>query len=222
MPATATRPAAMNPGPDIRDTLFGDLGLIDWPGAASPRGEPWDTFVEARAALANGHSARAVAAWQRVVDMPGLESRHYAQAWHFLREQGVAVPAGKAKQMLGIVLEVSMNEGVDLLAAYPDGSARYYNYSGAGVIWEHANRELDKKLEALLTAAQRVLDAISPWEYARPLPPPPTQVRMNVLSPAGLHVGQASFESLCRDPLASPVIDAGVALIQALVEKRGR
>lgn len=65
-----------------------------------------------------------------------------------------------------------MPEGLDLLAAYSDHSARYYNYSGAGVVWEHPDTSLDSPIDELLAAARQVVEMIGPWQGARPVARP--------------------------------------------------
>lgn len=202
----------------MRDTLFGDADLSEWPsGVTAVDAEPWSLFVTAWQALERGDRDTAISNWQQIVAMPGLESRHYAQAWHFLRAQGVKPDASQAKKLLGVVLEVGMEQGLDLLAAYPERHARYYNFSGAGVVWEHPDDRLDAEIDRLLSAGQRVLNAIGPWD--RPRLPAPTdgQVRLNFLSPSGLHFGQGSFQQLMGDAMGKTVIDAGVALMQKMI-----
>src|SRR4051812_21123452 len=95
--------AAARPVASIRDTLFGDGPIESWPaaGTEAERFEPWATFVRAREALAAGRSDEAIAMWRSITEMPALESRHYLQAWHFLRAHGAAVPAERAKELLG-------------------------------------------------------------------------------------------------------------------------
>ena len=92
-----------------------------------------------------------------------------------------------------------------------------YNYTGKGTIWERPNDSLDGVIDALLAEAQKVLNAIGPWDGPRPPPPQRGQWRMNFLSPAGLHFGQAAYETFAKDPMARPVIDTATALMQALV-----
>jgi hypothetical protein len=112
----------------IRDTLFGDWSIDGW-GATEGSAEPWGSFAAARTAISASDAHSAAAALRRIIAMPGLESRHYLQAWHFLRQLGVQPPTDQAKNALGVVLEIALPQGLDLLAAYADGSARYYNYS---------------------------------------------------------------------------------------------
>src|SRR5579863_10532889 len=107
----------------IRETLFGDMPLDQWPrDGVSSDIFPWSTFVSARLHLDGGIQKDAIACWQQVLQHPGLEPRHYLQAWHFLRQHGTAPPPEQAKQVLGVVVEVGMARGLDLLAAYPDHS----------------------------------------------------------------------------------------------------
>jgi hypothetical protein len=209
--------------PTIRDTLFGDLPVDQWPpeNGSLDQQEPWLSFVQARNALAQGQTERAIQHWIRVSEMPALESRHYAQAWHFLRSRGAAPPAEKAKTLLGVVLEVPMHGGLDLLAAYPEHTARYYNYSGAGVVWEHPDDSLDKSIDALLDAGNRILQVIGPTDQPRMPVPPEGSIRITMLAPSGLHFGQGPFGAMAADPLAKPAVDAATALMQQLVAKGG-
>lgn len=205
----------------IRDTLFGDLPLADW-GNGHTEGEPWRWFAEARASLARGERQETVRALEQVLGAGGLEARHYLQAFHALRELGLTVPESHAKNVLGVVVEVAMDDGLDLLAAYADSSARYYNYSGAGVVWDRPNDSLDSHIEAVLDAARTIVVQIGPWDGARPEPPPNGHVRLNILTPSGLHFGQAPFDVFAGDGLAGPLLHAATQLMQQLVTLGGR
>jgi hypothetical protein len=163
--------------------------------------------------------AEAMGTLRGIVESSGLESRHYLQAWHALRELGVAPEVALAKQVLGAVIEVPVETGLDVLAAYADGTARYLNHSGAAVIWEHPNDSLDAEVSALLEAARAIAVRIGPWDGPRPVLPR-GQTRLSILTPSGLHFGQASFETLSRDPLSGRAISAALALMQRLVTLR--
>lgn len=212
------------PPPSIRDTLFGDLPLSDWPGAASaaPTAEPWLSFVEARRQLGDGHREVAKQTLRRILGMPGLESRHYLQAWHFLRGLGEQPPASEARRLYGVVVEVALANGLDIVAAYADGTARYFNYTGSAIIWERPDDSLDGTLNSLLDAGREVIEQIGPWEEARPAAPPTGQVRINLLAPSGLHFGQGGFDVLASDPMGGPLIAAATRLMQELIGKTGR
>jgi len=207
----------------IRDTLFGDMPFSMWPEGGKPSsGEPWDAFVAAREDLASGREAQAIERLEAIVETPGLESRHTLQAWHFLRQLGVAPPDGEAKGVYGVVVEVTLEEGTDIVAAYADHTARYFNYSGAGVIWEGPDDSLDAAIDDLLGAGERIIQRIGPWDEARPPVPPRGQARVSMLTPSGLHFGQAPFDVLMRDEMGGPILAAATRLMQALIEKSRR
>jgi hypothetical protein len=183
----------------VRESLFGDLPVDRWPegGAES---FPWTAFAEARSHLAGGSPADATTSWRAVLAHAGLEPRHYLQAWHFLGQHGQRPPPEAAKQVLGVVVEVGMPRGLDLLAAYADRSARYYNFSGAAVVWQRPDDSLDALVEQLLAAGAAVAARIGPWQGPRPPAPKAGQVRLSLLTPSGLHFGQGPLDGLRRDP----------------------
>jgi hypothetical protein len=202
-----------------RDLLFGDRPLDAWPGGETAHGEPWETFRRARARARAGDRAGAVEALKSILAMAGLESRHYAQAWHFLRMAGVSPTGAEGKRVLGVVVEVGVNEGQDLVAAYADRSARYFNFSGAAVIWEHPDASLDAPVTALVEAGEVLAARIGPWEGARPPPVQRGEARVNLICPCGLHFGQGPFETLAHDQLGGPLIHRAGQLMQALIAK---
>src|SRR5262249_53662228 len=107
----------------LRDTLFGDLPLDAWiPSTRSQAGEPWASFVHARDAIKAGRRDDAVERLKSVLAQGGLESRHHLEAWEVLRALGVRPSEDQAKRTLGVVVEVPIREGFDLLAAYADHS----------------------------------------------------------------------------------------------------
>ena len=58
----------------------------------------------------------------------------YLEAWLALRRLGDTPPSAIAKQVLGVVVEVGVEGGLDLVAVYNDLSAWYYDHTGAAVI----------------------------------------------------------------------------------------
>ena len=150
---------------EIRNTLFGDVPLKDVV-RAHPKmtlAEPWAAFQRARDLRDAGDVEGAKREIRPVLTMPDLETRVFLQAWHTMRELGENPPADRAKEVLGIVVEVGMPKGLDIVAAYRDHRARYFNYSGAGVLWERRDESLDALIDELLTAGSVVANAIPPW-----------------------------------------------------------
>jgi len=204
----------------IRDTLFGDLPISKWASDPNTTAEPWVSFVKARKDLEARDNASAIVTLKKITEMPGLESRHYLQAWHFLRQLGVNPPEDKAKMVYGVVVEVGMENGADIVAAYTDGTARYLHHLGGGEIWERPDSSLDAQIQALLAAGQKVAGYIGPWEQERPAAPENGNVRLNMLTPGGLHFGYGGFKTLSEDPMGNAIITPATALLQGLTSKR--
>lgn len=202
----------------IRDTLFGDLPLDQWAKDDDASAEPWASFVKAKQLLQKGDRSSAAAVLQKITAMPGLESRHYLEAWNTLHGLGVNPPADKAKTVYGVVVEVGMKNGADIVAAYADGSARYLHHSGAGTLWERPDNSLDDEINALLKAGQTVAQKIGPWEQARPAAPTEGNVRLNMLTPSGLHFGYGGFDTLSKDPMGKAIIDPATQLMLKLTQ----
>lgn len=216
-PASFTVSAASSTKPAIRDTLFGDMPLDRWSGDGQT--SPWTHFAAAKKHLDSGHRDDAIASLKQVLALPDVEPRHYLQAWHFLRPLGHKPTPAEARRVLGVVVEVPMHGGLDLVAAYPDHSARYYNFSGAGVVWEHSDTSLDADIDRLISAGAVVVQQIGPWDGPRPEPPPKNQVRLSFLTPSGLFFGQGPFQDLASDPKGGAVISAATNLMLALTAK---
>lgn len=212
----SAQPAVASEHP-LRASLFGDQPLEKW-GATAANGEPWTSFATALK-LRESDPAGARQALAGVLGQAGLESRHYLQAWDALRAFGGAPTDDQATHVYGVVVDVPMSKGTDTLAAYEDGSARYLNFSGAAIIWEHPDRSLQGEIDGLLAATRVLVARIGPWPHARP-PLPPGLLRISVMTPSGLHFGQGPHDAFLKDPLAAPVLNAAGLLMQALIAKR--
>jgi hypothetical protein len=203
----------------LRDILFADMKIEGLATCVPDSGWASDLCK-----LREGHPEAAIARWQELT-VSADESRDALQAWACLREKGVLPPAHIAKQVLGVVVEVRMRAGLDLLAAYRDHRARYYNYSGAGVVWERADSPPDginATIDRLLAASAEVVSAIGPWKGERPGELPEGHVRLNFLTPSGLHFGEGPHNALAADPLAASVLSVATHLmIQLTTFNRG-
>lgn len=210
--------------PQIRDALFGDMPLGAFLGVKQEtlEAEPWASFERVRKLLESNDPQSVAQILRAILAMPQLESRFYLQAWHLLRGLGEEPRPESAKHLLGVVVEVGVPRGLDLVAAYADHHARYYNFNGAGVVWEHPNDSLDGAINTLLNLGASVVQAIGPWKEARPGPPSKDQVRLNFLTPSGLHFGQGPMAALSKDRMAGPVLGAAFQLMQQLIAQTKR
>jgi hypothetical protein len=178
--------------------------------------EPWQSFEKARAFFADGNLPQARATLESIALMQGIESRLRLQAWHSLREAGGQPPSSVEHEVLGVVVEVAMPEGQDLLAVYSDHTAYYYNYSGRAAVWLRPDTSLDKKIDAVLAAARVILPNIGPWNEPRRPPPTAGLARLNIVTPIGLHFGEAPLQVLARDRSSGPLLKAATAVMAKL------
>ncbi len=203
----------------IRDTLFGDHSLDHWAGINGNE-LPWNLFKEVKIHVDKGDDEKAIETLHKITKLPGLESRHYLQAYHFLK--GLSAVSVKNVMLFGVVVEVGMEEGLDLVAVYADHSARYYNYSGAGVIWESPDHSLDQKIDDILLTGQDTLKQIGPWNGLRPAAPAKGDARINLLTSNGLHFGQGPVDVLFNDPLGSKIMNGMFDIMQTLSSKTNK
>src|SRR5262249_4019695 len=109
-------------------------------------------------------------------------------------------------------------EGLDTLAVFADGSARYINYTGKMVIVEGAPSVFDKEISKVIEASQPIVAAIGPWEKDRLPPPVDGNIRLTFLVSDGLYFGEGPIGVMQQQPLASPLISAATQLLLKLLE----
>lgn len=139
------------------------------------------------------------------------ESRVRALAYAWLRERHEAVPRG---ELLGVVVEVALPGGLDVLAAYRDGRVRYLNHSGRVALIDARTPLIDPLLDALFSASGRALPQAQPWQRLRGVAPGPGQVRIGLLTSSGLLRIEAPFERLQRDPVGGPALLVASRLLE--------
>jgi hypothetical protein len=146
------------------------------------------------------------------------ESRLRAVAFRRLKAEGKTFEGDPP--LLGTIIEIALDEGLDTLAAYADGRIRYINHAG-GMSMVEDGTPLRAQVDGLLLASQAVVGKIGPWQGDRLPPPPNGQARLTFLVGGDLCFGQAPFAALQGDPLAGPVLNTATALLSALVAFQG-
>ena len=86
-----------------------------------------------------------------------LQSRHKILAFNILAAIGAPVDN---KQLLGVIVEVALPEGLDVIAAFQDGTARYINYSERLLIWEAETPESSELVSKLFSDSLNVVNRI--------------------------------------------------------------
>ena len=143
------------------------------------------------------------------------ESRVRMLAFTQLRRAGQKVPKG---EYLGTIIEVRLSEGLDTLAVFGDGSARYLNYSGKMVVIEGSPSPFDREIGAVIEKSKPIVAEIGPWDKPRLPAPKAGNIRMTFLVSDGLYFGEGPMNAMRQEPLAAPLITAATALLQKLID----
>lgn len=203
----------------LRLTMLGHMEPTDWP-KGHVDGMPWSLFIEARE-NAGRNTERSIEALQMVLATPALETRHYLQAWYFLRKLKVNPSPEESRRVYGVVVDVCLQNGTEYVAAYADHRARYMNYTGSGIVWEAPDTSLDGQIDTLLGACQNVANHIQPLDNILPNPPKQVNaVQICILTPGGIRHGIGTFEGWAKEPTGAPIVNAASMLMKCLVDKR--
>jgi len=144
------------------------------------------------------------------------ESRIRLLAYNWLRKNNQSVPKAN---LMGVVVEVPLESGLDTLAAYLDGRIRYINQTGKMTIVEEGYSNLNSLAIELVKLASPILAKIGPWDNERLAAPEAGSIRLTFLASDGLYFGEGPFQALQQDPLAGPIVDKAVELLQTVVNE---
>lgn len=161
--------------------------------ASDVKDDPFAPLVVAAAKIRSGALDDAKAVLLAIDAAPDAETRLRLWVWCALRALGEVPPPAVARDLLGVVLEVPVRDGLDVLAAYADGRARYANHGGAVVVHEPSGR-VDAPIADLLRDASVLTSRVSTPRLRSPLPL--ERVRFTGLTRSGLHVAEVGPETI--------------------------
>ena len=181
---------------------------------------PWCNFVAAHEALKQGHKDIAISELKQIAGAEGLETRVRLQTWHTLVSLGILPIDTRRGYTQGVFIENHTKQGLEIVAAYSDYSARYWNHAGGGVIWDARDPELDKLNFNLLSAGFEIAKRIGVGLRDTLPVPQKGNIRIFIMAYDGSTVGEGPYEQLSREPMGRVAIDAGTKLIQGLKKRQ--
>lgn len=155
-----------------------------------------------------------IGALRQLAEDGNNEGRVRALAYLRLRNAGESVPP---KKLFCVIVEVPLDGGLDVLAAFSDGGVRYLNQTGKASIVEGAGNPVEPLARELMAAGQTVVDRIGPWDRPRLPPPKLGNVRISFVVSDGLYFGEGKFETLQQDAMAGPLLAKATELLQRVV-----
>ncbi|WP_342117823.1 hypothetical protein [Pseudoduganella sp. OTU4001] len=141
------------------------------------------------------------------------ESRVRLLAAQWLRDHGHQ-PA--APDMLGVIIEVPLDKGMDTLAAYADGRVRYIDQHGHTAVFEGAPSNIADQAKTLVATA---IAACAVAGRQKPVyAPAEGRMRITFLEQNGNRMMEGLFTNIMRDELAKPVLEQGRALLDLVAK----
>ena len=187
--------------------LYNGLFCDDAQNLMPPEGGSWAAWQRA---LMGGPAF--VGALRRLAEDPAGDARVRVMALRRLQALGHAVPP---RQLLGVVVEVPLDSGLDTLAAYADGNARFIHGNGHLSVIEGPDTPVQPVVQRLLAASQAVVNVIGPTDQPRRAAPA-RNVRMSFIVSDGLYFGEGPMETLMADDMAGPVLRNAVNLLNEI------
>jgi hypothetical protein len=166
---------------------------------------PWDILLAKRPDIER---------LQGMVTDKTIEARIRILAYRLLSANGA--PSNK-KELLGVIVEVALPGGLDVVAAYSDGRARYINHSQKLIVWENETEQSRELIRQLFSNSIKVVSKIGPWDKERRPAPEKGMARLTFLVADGLYFGEGPFDVLEKDPMGGPVIQSALQLMTYLI-----
>jgi hypothetical protein len=123
------------------------------------------------------------------------------------------------KELLAVIVEVGLDGGLDVLASFANGTARYINQTGKILVWETTTDTKANELTSdLFSKSKQIVNQIGPWDKPRRPHPAKGNTRITFLVSDGLYFGEASTNVFFSDQLASQALTAATQLMKYLTE----
>lgn len=169
--------------------------------------EIWKTVLSLRPKL----EAVRLAAQQN--DLP---ARLRILAFNYLAKKG---EAPQAKELLGVILEAGVDDGLETLAAYTDYQVDYIDSHGDIRHWDAAKMGLRQRLVNYFISAATLVEQLRPSDKPRFPPTFAGMARITLLVSDGRYFGQGPSNNLTKDELSGPIIRQANNLLANLIAK---
>ena len=145
------------------------------------------------------------------------ESRLRALASSYLVDMNEPV---NYKEVLGVVVEVGADEGLEVLAVYRDYQARFIDYTGKMTVWKDIDPAIRSRMDRLMASSRELIDLIQPWKENRLTPPIRGMVRLTFLASDGLYFGQGPVSHLQKDEMGGAIIRQAQEIFALLMQTK--
>ncbi len=123
------------------------------------------------------------------------------------------------KELLAVIVEVGLENGLDVLASFNNGTARYINQSEKILVWETTTDKTANELtDNLFSKCREIVNKIGAWDKPRKPQPIMGNARISFLVSDGLYFGEGPMNILFSDPMAGPALTKATELMKYITE----
>jgi hypothetical protein len=124
------------------------------------------------------------------------------------------------KELLAVIVEIGLEKGLDVLASFVDGTARYINHTEKILVWETTDDPKANELTMqLFDNSIKIVNKIGAWDKPRRPNPTKGNVRITFLVSGELYFGEGPIDVLFTDQMASSALTSATELMQYLTRK---
>jgi len=175
----------------------------------------WILLSKAAEHMQQARVDRAAKVLLKVAGNPAMETRILLWSWTALRSLGFHPKSHEADDIKGVVIQVPMDSGADVLAAYADETARYVNHSGKIIVWELADTTITAIIRKLLESCEHLCGVVVDASANHSVK---DMVRVTLLTFNGNRFAEASMQSLASNPI-NQVLAVGAELMTNLIKR---
>lgn len=206
--ATSNDPYKDSSANHIYNLLFCDNIELYKENTKQPYNYPFDILFS---------EASTIVDFQKIIDDRSSDARIKALSYNRQLSKG---HKPSKKELLAVIVEVGLENGLDVLASFDDGTARYINQTEKILVWETTTDEKSNELtKDLFLKSQHIVNQIGIWDKPRLPAPTKGNVRITFLVSDGLYFGEGPIDVLFSDPMASPALTSATYLMKYLTEK---
>lgn len=204
---TSTDPYKDTSANQIYNLLFCDNLDLYKTNSKETNPYPWDILLSESSSIID---------LQKVIDDSNSESRMKVLAYNRQLASGHKTIR---KELLAVIVEVGLDNGLDVLASFSDGTARYINQTEKILVWETTDEKSNELTKDLFLKSQNIVNQIGAWDKPRRPAPTKGNVRITFLVSDGLYFGEGPMNVLFNDQMASPALTSATYLMKYLTEK---
>lgn len=126
------------------------------------------------------------------------------------------------KELLGVVIEIHQRNGLDVLTAYADGTARYIKHNETVVVCDEPLAAGKQLTSTLFEAAKELGDILPERHSKRKAYPEKGRVRISLLTSKGLCIKEGPFLKIRNDYTFGAVVETGIQFMLFLANVNNR